>query len=1611
MLTGPGVEAALDAKGAEAATCDGILFLRRDAPLPIVAHELTHALQASPPRPQPPDPARAETEAQGIEFRAAFGTPLPPVTAALAPETIAFRMQGGLARPAQTTPRQIAPQPPAPRPERRETPPAPVEVAPAPLPQPANDQAAPEASAGDTAADAPPVETLAAPPAPDLTALTESAAAEAEAAMAALNAAQDADGVMAAFRAAPPSVKAREAAGLQARMEGASAEARAAEDAAQPPLTARMSPGEDVPTSTPVRPPEGIAQALEPAPPGPAALPELAATPDPGRAAANENLGPALEREFVTGDPQTLAQSFARMQLSDEQVDASAGARPNVPLADDTDPARASDQEAAANAQAATRQAEAARAVLDGPGPERAQLREMSEDVALPPRAALEPAPALTPVQGPADFAARGLDAETVALFDQAHGPAMQASLAGAQDHLDRAAGARQTGREAELRHADAEQTRLNHEADLAQQTEVSARRDDIQSARQQALDDQAAGVQTLRDDAAQARGDARADIDAEVTRTETRIDQDFAEAETRAETEVHQGETDARAARDAAEREAENTSWWDRALNWVKSQLERLGRAINAIFDAVRAAVRRIIDAVKAAALALIDLAAGLIRGIISALATVLRGLVEALLADLFPEIAARLTAAITRAETAALAAVDRIAAGLRRAIEFLANALAQALDRLLAAWQAAVNAGLALVNAALSGDWAALARLVLTPVLMALGIEPEAFFQLFARAAQALGLIIDNPGGFFANLLDAVKGGIRRFAENLRRHLIAGIIMWLTGPLGRGIVMPAEFTLWGLLDIARQALGLTLETVRRVAVRVLGESAVQRIEYVLTYMRALITGGWAGLWEQLTSDLAMLRDMVLEQLRTFLMERVVLASIMWLAGLFNPVGALVKLVMTIWNFIQFLRTNLAPIFQVAQTVINTIWEIATGALEGPIRGVEAVLGRLIPVVLDLLARLIPVSGIPERVQEVLRNVRLRIETALERLMRRVLAAFGVRGQQPQGGDNADDLMPHRSFAGGGESHTLYVHEQGGGVVPMMRSTPMPVASWLQGLRGAGLDQIGNQKRPRWTPAIVAQKRQEIEPLIVQAIGKEARVDQRGEEANTAEDRARSAPNASPPPPSPALLLEGEALAAILSQILERLGLANLPLDQIFAAQIGRMRDDLAANLRSYVLPGLDAARYGVLGWDAFGAQLAADTVTQPWMVPASSTGAARRFTSGSFDTAVKREAIAILAQDERLEPESFFTAEDAVDRLFANHLAEALNTAPIRARLTLRMLGPRNTALTHWINDFRPELTAAVRRFTEPGERPDHDIRSQITGSTYYALFEDAAGARRATYKYYPVQRPDGSPEGSGTDHPLGWFLQHRGGSSRAGRNREWVADAIRDARPGMHEWVPASIGYAAITATAGRFRSDGSLDLASGVANFIEFQNEVRTPTTDLVFKPGSFAEVSSATLPYISRAHDLSGKGYDSLTPAEQASFYPASGPRFGAPVPVLQAHAGGLRARAERAGVLDWTYAQNASPRWHINLQARITTTIGDNVAMRAMNEVRDAILTFFRDTIWSDSPDLGDISFDLYQQSGSSSVMGYAQVKNYAARVYQTNYDQLQSSMNRVLGS
>lgn len=1600
VLTGPGVEAALDREGAEAAARDGLLFLRRDAALPVVAHELAHALQ---PRRAAADPAAAEAEAGALEWRATHAAPLPQPVMPMPPGALAFRMQGALAEPPETAPAQ--PEPPT------VTPP-PVTGTETQEPAPPAPQAAP-ASAPEASA-----ETLGPAAAPDLSAETETTAAEAQAAMAALDAAEDAQGVMAAFQAAPPSVKAREAPGLDARIASASARARAAEDAALPAFRAEMSPGEPLPATAAVAAPTATAQPLEAAPPAPPPLPELAPTPEPGRAAANANLAPALERDFTVGEPAALQHTLDQVQTSDAAAIPSAGPAPDVPLAGATDPARVAEQEGAATAQAATGQAEAARAVIDGPGPERAQLREMSETLAPPPATPVEPAPAQPPVAGAAAFAAQPLDAETVALFDRAHGPAMQQSLAGAQVDLDRAAETRAAGRDTAIGTAQSETARLNAEADTAQRDEVIARRGQIQTARQEALDQQAARVSDLQGEAAEARGSARAEVDAEVSRTETRIDGDFAAAEAQAQAEMAQGETRAASERDAAEREAEDQSWWDRALDWVKSQLAKLTEAINAIFDAVRAAVRDIIEAVKSAALALIDAAAALIKGIIETFGALLKTLVTRLLAEHFPAIAAALNAAIDTAVHAATAAIDRIANALKAGIAFLMDALASALDAVLAAWQAATNAALALANAALQGDWRALARLILSPILMALGIQPDAFFQLFDRAAQAIDLIVANPGGFVQNLLEAVKGGIRRFADNFRRHLIAGIILWLTGPLGRGITMPAEFDLWGLLDVTRQALGLTLETVRRVAVRVIGESAVRKIEYVLSYVRALITGGWQGLWEQIASDLGMLRDMVLDQIKTFLLEKVVIASIMWLASMFNPVGALVKLVMTIWNVVKFLRAQLSRIFAVAQTVINTMWEIATGALEPPIRGVEQVLGRLVPVVLDLLARLIGVDGIPQKVQDILRAVRLRIETALEKLMRRVLEAFGIKTKEPEG-PAAGQIMAPIPFRAGSESHTLLIEDEGETVRPVIRSDPTPLVQWLDERLGQPFTDYAAQKN--WRGVVLANKRAELAALVAAAKAEEAQLDAQAEltedAINAAADpNAGEAVKAAATAKAQETQAKGEQTKSAVARVLEFFGISIVPLEQKFAPELEVMGSALSENLRGYVLPNLDVARYTPLDWHGFGIMLAGDgAATEPWRSPANATGAARRFTGGAFDAAIAAKAEDLAKAQTLPNAETFLRTGNELDptkigTLFGDHLARRLNSSGANTAILGQLLASGGPNYPTLMRDIATPLLEAVTAMCSSD--PTHDRAFNIVTGTYFrdtivpgfdALMRNAAWS-----KYYQDDAQNAaSDETGGVDRGIGFFVRPdptgSAGSKRAGKNGERLADAVRGAQLRQHEWI-ASRFAAKIIRNAADDVEHGQTDRLRGLCELIQFQNEVRTPTKQLIFSPEGPYPAQKVVISYQAFGHRMDPEWKDTpeaaLPAQRRAEWYPSGTPHQGTRIAILQGHPGAISARV-RSGAPSPDITQQAAGHgtWDTALGDIVTRDLSDGTVYFAeMHELADKIVDFFNLTVWTgESLPSGSTGYSEYFDSGDRQENIVALAESY--RAYFPNFE------------
>jgi phage-related protein len=386
-------------------------------------------------------------------------------------------------------------------------------------------------------------------------------------------------------------------------------------------------------------------------------------------------------------------------------------------------------------------------------------------------------------------------------------------------------------------------------------------------------------------------------------------------------------------------------------------------------------------------------DFAVSLVR----AFGELLKTLVQDLLGSIFPELAAALVELIDAAVEAAVAAINWIADRLKAGILALLDAIGAAITALLEAYRAAINAALAIARAALTGDWAALARMVLEAALNLAGIPPESFYEVANNAMAALDTILADPGAFVGNVIDAVSLGFSNFADRFLEHLQEGFVAWIVGPLGElGLTLPESWDLMGIFSLVLQVLGLTREGIRLVITEELGETAGTIFDFVWRYVGALITGGLEGLWNEIQNDLGMLWDMVVDGIKSWLLETVVRQAVIRIATMFNPVGALINALITVWNVYQWLRDNAQRIFGIVRAIVDMIGSIAAGNLEPAATAVENALASLIPIAISLLANILGLGGITERVREVLEGVREAVRNAIRSLIRRVRGMFG---------------------------------------------------------------------------------------------------------------------------------------------------------------------------------------------------------------------------------------------------------------------------------------------------------------------------------------------------------------------------------------------------------------------------------------------------------------------------------------------------------------------------------------------------------------------------------------------------------------------------------------
>jgi hypothetical protein len=264
-------------------------------------------------------------------------------------------------------------------------------------------------------------------------------------------------------------------------------------------------------------------------------------------------------------------------------------------------------------------------------------------------------------------------------------------------------------------------------------------------------------------------------------------------------------------------------------------------------------------------------------------------------------------------------------------------------------------------------------------------------------SRAAHVVGDIVKHPIRFLGNLIAGVKGGIFKFKDNILEHLRKGLMSWLLGALAQGgVELPDEFDLQGIIKLLASLFGLTWRNIRSRIVKQIGEEAMSAVEKGVEIFKIISTAGVAGLWQMLMEKLGDIKEMILEQIKDFVITKIIKAGITWLITLLNPVGAFIKACKLIYDIIMFFVNNAARILKFVNTVIDSAADIVRGNIGGVVAKIEDVLGQMVPILIGFLASVLGIGGIGEKIREIIGKLQKPVTTAIDFVIEKGLKLAG---------------------------------------------------------------------------------------------------------------------------------------------------------------------------------------------------------------------------------------------------------------------------------------------------------------------------------------------------------------------------------------------------------------------------------------------------------------------------------------------------------------------------------------------------------------------------------------------------------------------------------------
>jgi hypothetical protein len=155
---------------------------------------------------------------------------------------------------------------------------------------------------------------------------------------------------------------------------------------------------------------------------------------------------------------------------------------------------------------------------------------------------------------------------------------------------------------------------------------------------------------------------------------------------------------------------------------------------------------------------------------------------------------------------------------------------------------------------------------------------------------------------------------------------------------------------------------------------------------------IKKVVTGGPAVLWDLIVEKFSDFESMVVDEIKNFVVEKVVKAGISWLLGLLTPAGAFIKACQAIYSIVMFFVERGSQLKDFVESIIDTAGAVARGEDGGIAEKIENVMAGTLPLIISFLANLLGLGGIGDKVRSIIEKVQKPLGKAIDKVLDVVL-------------------------------------------------------------------------------------------------------------------------------------------------------------------------------------------------------------------------------------------------------------------------------------------------------------------------------------------------------------------------------------------------------------------------------------------------------------------------------------------------------------------------------------------------------------------------------------------------------------------------------------------